>query len=57
MNSADEEWSEERMLQALEPCDGLKAEAIIARVLKAADAFAAGAPQFDDMTLVVARAL
>jgi serine phosphatase RsbU (regulator of sigma subunit) len=30
---------------------------LIERVLEAADAFVAGAPQYDDMTLVVVRAV
>jgi serine phosphatase RsbU (regulator of sigma subunit) len=34
---------------------GLPASGVIDRVLAAIDAFAAGAPQFDDITLLVAR--
>jgi serine phosphatase RsbU (regulator of sigma subunit) len=43
------------MLQCIQSCDGLRAAEIIQHVLAAADAFAKGAPQHDDMTLVVAR--
>ena len=38
-------------------CAGLPARGIIARIMQAADAFAAGAPQSDDMTLVVLRVI
>jgi sigma-B regulation protein RsbU (phosphoserine phosphatase) len=55
MNSSDQEWGEERMLEELESSPQEKAEEIIRRVFRAADDFAKGAPQFDDMTLVVAR--
>lgn len=57
MNQADEEWGEARLLEAVEACAGLPAEAVIDRVIAAADAFAGGARQHDDMTLVVVRVL
>jgi phosphoserine phosphatase RsbU/P len=57
MNPSDEEWGEDSMLKALEECWGKKADEIVNAVLADADAFAAGAPQFDDMTLVVVRAV
>lgn len=53
MNQALEEWGEQRLIAAVSSADGQPAEQIIARILKAADAFAAGASQHDDMTLVV----
>jgi sigma-B regulation protein RsbU (phosphoserine phosphatase) len=55
MNPAEEEWSEERMIEAARGCDGLKATDIITRLVQLADEFAAGAKQHDDMTLVVVR--
>ncbi|MGH9431240.1 MAG: PP2C family protein-serine/threonine phosphatase, partial [Terriglobia bacterium] len=55
MNSADEEWGESRLMDTIEAADGLCAAKLIEQIMKAADAFAAGAPQHDDMTLVVAR--
>jgi sigma-B regulation protein RsbU (phosphoserine phosphatase) len=55
MNSADEEWGEDRLLKTIESCDGLDARQILQRVFAAADAFVAGAKQHDDMTLVVLR--
>jgi sigma-B regulation protein RsbU (phosphoserine phosphatase) len=53
MNPRDEEWGEERLIEAIKACDGLSARATIDRLMAAADTFAAGAPQHDDMTLVV----
>lgn len=55
MNSADEEWGEECMMQVVQNCNGLPAQQILQCVFTAADAFAAGAEQHDDMTLVVMR--
>ena len=55
MNAEDEEWGEDRLLKAIESCDGLDAQQILQRVFAAADAFVAGANQHDDMTLVVLR--
>jgi phosphoserine phosphatase RsbU/P len=52
-----EEWSEKRLLDAVKSCDGLLAKDAISRIMQAADAFAAGAPQSDDMTLVILRVL
>ena len=53
MNPDDEEWSEARMMETLERCRGSSAERIIEYVMAGADTFASGAPQHDDMTLVV----
>jgi phosphoserine phosphatase RsbU/P len=55
MNPADEEWGEERMIEAIERCDGLRAAETIEQLMRAADDFASGAKQHDDMTLVVLR--
>ena len=55
MNSADEEWGESRLMDTIEASDGLCASKLIEQIMNAADAFVAGAPQHDDMTLVVAR--
>ena len=56
MNAADEEWGEERLMDAVGPNRGLTARALIDRLMTSADVFVAGAPQHDDMTLVVVRA-
>ncbi|HEY3128849.1 MAG TPA: SpoIIE family protein phosphatase [Acidobacteriota bacterium] len=55
MNPAEEEWGEKRLIEAAKDCLTLNAAGIIDKLMKAADAFAAGAVQHDDMTLVVAR--
>ena len=57
MNVRDEEWGEERLIETVAACSGLPARDTIARIMQSADAFAAGAPQSDDMTLVVLRVL
>jgi phosphoserine phosphatase RsbU/P len=56
MSSALEEWGEKRLMEAVRECRSLPAEGMIARIMEAASAFAGGAPQSDDMTLVVLRA-
>ena len=55
MNIQDEEWGEERLLPALEACANQKAAEMIPSVMNAADRFVNGAPQHDDMTLVVMK--
>jgi sigma-B regulation protein RsbU (phosphoserine phosphatase) len=55
MNGNDEEWGEERLIQAALACDGQRAADVLKTLMRAADAFVAGAPQHDDMTLVIAR--
>jgi len=55
MNHADEEWGEDRLMDTIETCDGLRAQEVLEKIFAAADAFVAGAKQHDDMTLVVLR--
>jgi len=55
MNVRDEEWSEERLIELAKACYGVPAQEVMKRILAAAQAFAGGAPQHDDMTLVVLR--
>jgi sigma-B regulation protein RsbU (phosphoserine phosphatase) len=55
MNSRNEEWSEDRLIEFAKTCHGVPAFEAMTRILAAAEAFAAGAPQHDDMTLVVLR--
>ena len=55
MNPTDEEWGEQRLLDTAKSCLSLPAEQVIDRIMNAADTFATGAPQFDDMTLVVVK--
>ncbi len=55
MNARDEEWGEERLIEFAKTCHGLPALEAMTRIMAAAEAFAAGASQHDDMTLVVLR--
>jgi phosphoserine phosphatase RsbU/P len=53
MNAADDEWGETNLIRTVEACKHLSSGEILTRIMEAADAFAAGAEQHDDMTLVV----
>jgi sigma-B regulation protein RsbU (phosphoserine phosphatase) len=55
MNTQFEEWGEERLIEFAKTCYGLPASEGLRRILSAAQGFAAGASQHDDMTLVVLR--
>ena len=57
MNPQLEEWGEERLLHSVASCNGLPAKETIAKIMQSAEAYVSGAPQSDDMTLVVLRAL
>ena len=57
MNAAMDEWGEGRLMETVEPNRSASAHALIEQVMTAADAFVAGAPQHDDMTLLVVRAV
>jgi len=57
MNGREEEWGEARLIELAKTCDGLPASEAMGRIFAAAEAFAAGASQHDDMTLVVLRVL
>jgi serine phosphatase RsbU (regulator of sigma subunit) len=53
----DEEFGEARLLDVMASAAGQSGENVIDRIFAAIDAFAGGAPQFDDMTILVARRL
>ena len=55
MNPAEDEWGEDRMIAEAQAHANLSAAELLQRLFRAADAFAAGASQHDDMTLVVLR--
>jgi sigma-B regulation protein RsbU (phosphoserine phosphatase) len=57
MNAREDEWGEERLIEFSKTCFGLPALEATDRIMAAAEAFAAGAAQHDDMTLVVLRIL
>src|SRR5256885_11095252 len=53
MNARDEEWGEERLMNAVAAHRMAPARALIDCLMTSADAFVAGAPQHHDMTLLV----
>jgi phosphoserine phosphatase RsbU/P len=55
MNSKDEEWGEDRMIAHAVRCVHLSAQQMLDSLLNEADKFASGAPQHDDMTLVLMK--
>jgi serine phosphatase RsbU (regulator of sigma subunit) len=55
MNTTDDEWGETRMIAEAQAHADLNAEELLQRLFRAVDAFAVGAPQHDDMTIVVLR--
>ena len=55
MNAADEEWGEERLIPAAFAHAKDSAADIIPELMADADSFVAGAPQHDDMTLVILK--
>lgn len=54
-NSAGEEWGWPRFLEKVEACAEQKARDIVDAVMRETENFAAGAPQFDDVTLWVSK--
>ncbi|MBZ5724199.1 MAG: SpoIIE family protein phosphatase [Acidobacteriia bacterium] len=56
-NPAEEEWGEDALIATARACRDRPPSEMLARIMEAADAFASGAPQHDDMTLVIARVL
>ena len=55
MNASEDEWGEDRMIAEAQARPDLNAEELLQDLFREADAFAAGAPQHDDMTLVILR--
>ncbi len=55
MNGADEEWGDDRLIDAVRSNLAAPARDLIVHIVRAADAFVAGAPQHDDMTTIVVR--
>jgi sigma-B regulation protein RsbU (phosphoserine phosphatase) len=55
MTQAQEEWGEERMIAAATSAPGSDAASVLKCIFAAADSFAAGAPQADDMTLLMMK--
>ena len=57
VNSEGEEFGEERVIDTVRTNSGLPAAHLSDRILGALDSFSTGAPQQDDVTLVVVRAV
>jgi sigma-B regulation protein RsbU (phosphoserine phosphatase) len=57
MNNDDEEWGECRLIETVCGTWNRRPEDLVEAIFAAADAFTAGAPQHDDMTLVVLHVL
>jgi phosphoserine phosphatase RsbU/P len=57
MNAGEDEWGEEPLMDLAWVNRTLEARALIDQIMVSADGFVAGAPQRDDMTLVVLRAM
>jgi phosphoserine phosphatase RsbU/P len=57
MNGQGQLWGEDRLIQAAQKCAGLNAADTIDALLEAVSSFASGAPQRDDIALVVARVI
>ena len=55
MNEREEEWDENRLIEAICESRDRSAPEVIRHVLEHVDAFTAGTPQHDDMTLLVMR--
>jgi sigma-B regulation protein RsbU (phosphoserine phosphatase) len=55
MNRAEEEWGEEHLIPAVAAHLQRSASDIIPHLMADADRFVDGAPQHDDMTLVVVK--
>lgn len=55
MTFEDEEWGEERMIASAQLCRDKTADEVLKDLFRDADAFTAGAPQHDDMTVLVLK--
>ncbi len=55
MTRKDEEWGEERMMAAAAAARESSAEGVLKAIFAAADKFTAGAPQHDDMTMLILK--
>jgi serine phosphatase RsbU (regulator of sigma subunit) len=56
MNAEGDEWGEDNLILELPQSATMSAQALAAHLVKSADAFANGAPQHDDMTVVILQA-
>jgi sigma-B regulation protein RsbU (phosphoserine phosphatase) len=56
-NDAGEDFGEARLVEVVKAAAGQPASEVVARLFDVIDAFAGGAPQFDDITVLVLRRL
>jgi phosphoserine phosphatase RsbU/P len=54
MDLAEEDWGEDRLIEAVGRAGALSPHALIEHIMQHADGCADGAPQHDDMTVAVA---
>ena len=54
-NVANEEFGRDRMLEAVRSMHGAKSDLVLEQLLSAVNQFARGAPQADDITVLVFR--
>jgi sigma-B regulation protein RsbU (phosphoserine phosphatase) len=57
MTAGLEEWGEERLIAAARGSTHLPAQAVVAALVRCTDEFTAGAPQNDDLSLIVLKVL
>lgn len=55
MNAEEEEWGEDRLIAEATSCMDFSAQQMLDRLFEGADRFSSGAPQHDDMTLVLIK--
>jgi len=55
MNTEEDFYGEDRLLEVLAACDGASPKDIVTRVLADVRTFAAGAKQSDDITVLAVR--
>jgi sigma-B regulation protein RsbU (phosphoserine phosphatase) len=55
MNIAGEEFGRERLVEAIKHCHGTRPEAVLEILLNAVGTFSRGAPQADDITVLILR--
>jgi serine phosphatase RsbU (regulator of sigma subunit) len=55
MNARDDEWGEDRLIAEAEAHAEFNAEELLQHLFRAAETFAGGAAQHDDMTMVVVK--
>jgi sigma-B regulation protein RsbU (phosphoserine phosphatase) len=55
MNNSEQEWGEDSLIEVAQKMGNVPPSVLLEEIFRAADEFTAGAPQHDDMTLIVFR--